>query len=60
MNCVILFFIGIFLLAPTNGYAQERRKILISNATLSGVDSRSLWSSAGRFPALNTCNPLAG
>jgi sulfonate transport system substrate-binding protein len=32
---LILFVLAAFFVAPTNGYAQERRKILISNATLS-------------------------
>jgi len=32
---LILFVLATFFVAPTNGYAQERRKILISNATLS-------------------------
>jgi NitT/TauT family transport system substrate-binding protein len=35
VNKLILFVLAAFFVAPTNGYAQERRKILISNATLS-------------------------
>ena len=35
MRRLILFVLAAFFVAPTNGYAQERRKILISNATLS-------------------------
>jgi NitT/TauT family transport system substrate-binding protein len=35
VNKLILFVLAAFFLTPTSGYTQERRKILISNATLS-------------------------